>query len=66
MAKEKKQKAPKEKEKKVKYTGRTSYDLGTVLIFCAFAGIREISESKFLYSESEMVPRSFPSLIASK
>ena len=37
MAKEKKQKVRKEKEKKVKYTGKTSYDLGTVLIFCAFA-----------------------------
>ena len=37
MAKEKKEKVRKEKEKKVKYTGKTSYDLGTILIFCAFA-----------------------------
>ena len=36
MAKEKKQKVGTEKEKKHKYTGRTSYDLGTVLIFLAF------------------------------
>lgn len=37
MAKEKKEKVRKEKEKKVKYTGKTSYDLGTIFIFCAFA-----------------------------
>ena len=36
MAKEKKKKVGTEKEKKHKYTGRTSYDLGTVLIFLAF------------------------------
>ena len=36
MAKEKKQKEPGEKGKKFKYTGRTSYDLGTLLIFLAF------------------------------
>ncbi len=37
MAKEKKLKEPGEKGKKFKYTGRTSYDLGTLLIFLAFA-----------------------------
>ena len=52
MAKEKK--IRKEKEKKVKYTGKTSYDLGTVLIFCAFAAASIVMSncSQDLYKEN--------------
>ena len=54
MAKEKKEKVRKEKEKKVKYTGKTSYDLGTILIFCAFAAASIVMSncSKDLYKEN--------------
>ena len=54
MAKEKKQKVRKEKEKKVKYTGKTSYDLGTVLIFCAFVTAAVVTSncSQELYKEN--------------
>ncbi|MCR4807394.1 MAG: GGDEF domain-containing protein [Lachnospiraceae bacterium] len=54
MAKEKKPKVGKEKEKKVKYTGKASYDLGTILVFCAFAIASIVTSScgRELYKEN--------------
>lgn len=51
----KKQKPDKEpKQKKLKYTGKAAYDLGTVLIFCAFviASIVMANCGKELYKEN--------------